>query len=72
MSQRKEVASELSKIHQRINDAALKIHTIPGKIDDAIFQHSVLCQTFLPYRNPGQRAYLATQARQCFPSHTSH
>jgi len=22
-------------------------------IEDAIFQHSVLCQTFLPYRNPG-------------------
>lgn len=24
-----------------------------GTIKDAVFQHSVLCQTFLPYRNPG-------------------
>lgn len=25
----------------------------PASVNDAIFQHSVLCQTFLPYRNPG-------------------
>lgn len=25
----------------------------PGEIEDAAFLHSVLCQTFLPYRNPG-------------------
>lgn len=25
----------------------------PGTIKDAVFQHSVLCQTYLPYRNPG-------------------
>ena len=25
----------------------------PATIKEAIFQHSVLCQTFLPYRNPG-------------------
>ena len=25
----------------------------PGQIENAIFQHSVLCQTYLPYRNQG-------------------
>lgn len=45
--------SKLTKIQQRSHESALDIVVNPGEIDDAIFQHSVLCQTFLPYRNPG-------------------
>lgn len=46
--------SDLSKIDQRARNSAIDILTKPGTIEDAIFQHSVLCQTFLPYRNPGK------------------
>lgn len=37
----------------------------PATIKDAIFQHSVLCQTFLPYRNPGDEinSWVQTQGR---------
>jgi replication initiator protein len=44
---------KLTKIQQRQRDASLSILEDRGTIEDAIFQHSVLCQTFLPYRNPG-------------------
>ena len=30
-------------------------------VEDAIFQHSILCQTFLPYRNPGDDVRLWQQ-----------
>ena len=35
----------------------------PGKIKDAAFQHSVLCQTYLPYRNPGDDVTLWEHAQ---------
>lgn len=31
----------------------LEVYNQPGTIEEAAFQHSVLCQAFLPYRNPG-------------------
>lgn len=34
-------------------EASLEIWRNPGQIQDAAFQHSVLCQTYLPYRDPG-------------------
>lgn len=37
----------------RLDRSMLDIVTDKGTIEDAVFQHSVLCQTFLPYRNPG-------------------
>jgi hypothetical protein len=43
----------LSPIKNRLVDSAYEISQDPATIEDAIFQHSVLCQTFLPYRNPG-------------------
>ena len=46
-------SSEGTKIQKRSWKSALSIITKPASIQDAIFQHSVLCQTFLPYRNPG-------------------
>lgn len=34
-------------------DAAIDIRDNKGTIDKALFQHSILCGVFLPYRNPG-------------------
>lgn len=45
--------SELSAVEERAIDSAFKMVTEPASIKDAIFQHSFLCQTYLPYRNPG-------------------
>lgn len=39
----------------------LEIFKDKATIEDAIFQHSVLCQTFLPYRNPGDDVTLWQQ-----------
>lgn len=46
--------STLTPIQQRLFDSHLEIIGDKATINDAIFQHSVLCQTFLPYRNPGK------------------
>lgn len=43
----------LSPINDRLVQSAYEISQDTATIDDAIFQHSILCQTFLPYRNPG-------------------
>lgn len=53
MSTTPNLKSQLSKTSIRANEAALNIITKPATIEDAIFQHSVLCQTFLPYKDPG-------------------
>lgn len=45
-----------SRITERLVQTAYEIATDKASIEDAIFQHSVLCQTFLPYRNPGDHA----------------
>ncbi len=69
----------LSQIEVRSRKSAIKILTKPGTIEDAIFQHSVLCQTFLPYRNPGDQTIwkhkqghvsLAIQANQAINPQT--
>ena len=43
----------LSPIQLRQQSSALQMVCQKPSLKDAIFQHSVLCQTFLPYRNPG-------------------
>lgn len=45
--------SNLTPIEKRIQDTAYQMVLKKGTIKDSVFQHSVLCQTFLPYRNPG-------------------
>ncbi|MEQ1745687.1 MAG: replication protein RepA [Saprospiraceae bacterium] len=45
--------SEVTHIEKRVQDSAYQLVLKKGTIKDAVFQHSVLCQTFLPYRNPG-------------------
>lgn len=42
-----------SIIKNRVQQTALDLIINPATPQDAMFQHSVLCQTFLPYRNPG-------------------
>lgn len=44
----------LSLVQKRQLDSHLRIHFDRGEIEDAAFQHSVLCQAFLPYRDPGE------------------
>jgi len=45
--------NEITPIEQRKQNAAFQMVLKKGTMREAIFQHSVLCQTFLPYRNPG-------------------
>lgn len=54
MSAKKKEPGEMTAIERRIYDSSIEIIMNKGTIKDAIFQHSVLCQTFLPYRNPGK------------------
>lgn len=53
MTEKKQNTSNLSKIEERVFKTGLKIAMDRATIEQAIFQHSVLCQTFLPTRNPG-------------------
>ena len=46
--------SKETAIQKRMNESHVKVILEKGTINDALFQHSVLCQTFLPYRNPGK------------------
>lgn len=43
-----------SNVRERAGRNALEIHMKPAQEANAVFQHSVLCQTFLPYKNPGE------------------
>lgn len=44
----------MTAIQKRMHDSSIQMFMEKGTIKEAIFQHSVLCQTFLPYRNPGK------------------
>ncbi|MEL7002976.1 MAG: hypothetical protein AAFN93_09615, partial [Bacteroidota bacterium] len=35
-------------------EAAIDIWNNPGKAEFAAFQHSLFCQAYFPYRNPGE------------------
>lgn len=52
---------KLTPVQQRVHDASLDILAQRATIKDAIFQHSVLCQTFLPYRDPGKEVRIWKQ-----------
>lgn len=45
--------TEMTHIGKRVSNTSFQLVLKKGTIRDAVFQHSVLCQTFLPYRNPG-------------------
>lgn len=42
-----------TRIKDRLVKSHVEIFLDRGEIENAAFQHSVLCQTFLPYRDPG-------------------
>ena len=42
-----------TKMKQKRYETGIDIWRNGGKVQDAAFQHSVLCQTSFPYRNPG-------------------
>lgn len=50
-----------SRILSRLVDSSMTIRIDRAGIEDAIFQHSALCQTFLPYRNPGDETVIWQQ-----------
>lgn len=54
MASRKRKLGELTPIQKRMYESTVDMLAHKGTVRDAIFQHSVLCQTFLPYRNPGE------------------
>lgn len=43
----------LTPVNNRRLNSLVEVMEKPGEIEDAAFLHSILCQTFLPYRNPG-------------------
>lgn len=49
----KKKTGKVTPVNKRVFNSQIDIMTFKGKIEDAIFQHSALCQAFLPYRNPG-------------------
>jgi hypothetical protein len=65
---------------QRASKKAIDIVINPATEKNAVFQHSILCQTFLPYKNPGDevrdvqkrqgRAVLSLEAGSIFNPHT--
>lgn len=47
-----------TSLKQQRYESGMDIWRNGGQIKDAAFQHSVLCQTYLPYRNPGDDVHL--------------
>lgn len=48
------MSESTSPVQKRLLNAHVDIIKNRATIQSAIFQHSVLCQTFMPYRNPGK------------------
>lgn len=48
----------LSKVKKKLVNGAVDIALDRGEIENSAFQHSILCQTFLPYRDPGDATRL--------------
>jgi Plasmid encoded RepA protein len=56
-----EAAAKLTPVQSRLVRTATEMVTDPAKIEDAMFQHSIFCQTYLPYKNPGDDQTLWVQ-----------
>jgi hypothetical protein len=50
--------NELTPLKRKLIKSHVDIMLDRGEIENAAFQHSVLCQTFLPYRDPGDEMRL--------------
>jgi hypothetical protein len=53
MDEQTQIKPIISKVRQRQHAKMLDIHFNPGEIDNAWFNHSVLCQSYYPYNDPG-------------------
>jgi hypothetical protein len=53
--------SIVTPVQKRLFSSQIDILTTKGEAEQAVFQHSVLCQTFFPYRNPGDELTIWTQ-----------
>lgn len=45
---------KMSRVQERLVKNHVDIRLDRGEIANAVFQHSILCQTFLPYKDPGE------------------
>lgn len=48
------MVDQLTRTQEKLQQSSLEMLYNKGTIKDAMFQHSILCQTFLPYRNLGK------------------
>ena len=48
-------------VKKRQAEKAVEMVTDPAKIKDAMFHHSIFCQTYLPYKDPGDHVTLWEQ-----------
>ena len=53
MSEKKEIKPLYTKMQESQHKSMMDMHFHPGTIEQAWFNHSVLCQTFFPYNDPG-------------------
>jgi hypothetical protein len=52
---------KMTPIKKRLVDNAVEIMTDPASIDEVMFHHSILCQTYLPYKDQGEHVTLWEQ-----------
>lgn len=57
------MSSDLTAVQKRLLGTHVDIIKQKSTIQNAIFQHSVLCQTFMPYRNPGKNIRIWSQTQ---------
>lgn len=48
------MSEQVTRLQEKLHKSSLDMLMHKGTIRDAMFQHSILCQTFLPYRNLGK------------------
>ena len=48
------MSEQITRLQNKRHKSSLDMLANRGTIKDAMFQHSILCQTFLPYRNLGR------------------
>jgi hypothetical protein len=57
------MSSDFTPVQKRLFSTHVDIIKEKSTIQNAIFQHSVLCQTFMPYRNPGKEVRIWSQTQ---------
>lgn len=55
------MSSDFTPVQKRLFQTHVEIIKDKSTMQNAIFQHSVLCQTFMPYRNPGKDVRIWSQ-----------